>query len=65
VWACRSVSKCEDVLAICREVTFRGIEASKPFVGNAMCVTAMSDPDGYRIEFESPTDLPEEKVLAE
>jgi lactoylglutathione lyase len=25
-----------------------------------MWVTSLFDPDGYRIEFESPTDVPEE-----
>ena len=56
---------CEDALAIYREVTSRGIEASRPFVGNAMWVTSLSDPDGYRIDFESYTDVPEETVLAD
>ncbi len=51
---------CEDALAIYREVTSRGIQASRPFVGNGMWVTSLSDPDGYRIEFESYTDVPEE-----
>ena len=51
---------CEDALSIYHEVTSRGIQASKPFVGNGMWVTSMSDPDGYRIEFESYTDAPEE-----
>ena len=51
---------CEDALAIYREVILRGIHASKPFVGNGMWVTSLSDPDGYKIEFESPTDVPEE-----
>lgn len=55
---------CEDALAIYREVTSRGIEAAKPFVGNAMWVTSLSDPDGYRIDFESPTDMPEETVYS-
>ena len=50
---------CEDALAFYREVTVRGIQASKPFVGNAMWVTSLSDPDGYRIVFESYTDVPE------
>ena len=57
--------QCEDALAIYREVTRRGIKASRPFVGNNMWVTSVSDPDGYRIEFESCTDVPEETVLAE
>ncbi len=55
---------CEDVLAIYRDATSRGIHASKPFVGNAMWVTSLSDPDGYRIDFESPTDVPEETVYS-
>src|SRR5262245_12433958 len=51
---------CRDALAIYRELRSRGIVASRPFVGNGMWVTSLSDPDGYRIEFESPTDAPEE-----
>ena len=57
--------QCEDALAIYRQVTSRGMQASKPFVGNAMWVTSLVDPDGYKIEFESPTDVPEETVFAE
>src|SRR5436309_13100370 len=56
---------CEDALAIYREVTLRGIQASKPFVGNGMWVTSLSDPDGYRIDFESYTDVPEETEFSE
>jgi catechol 2,3-dioxygenase-like lactoylglutathione lyase family enzyme len=56
---------CEDALAIYREVTARGIQASNPFVGNGMWVTSLSDPDGYRIEFESYTDVPEGTELSE
>ncbi|WP_428661203.1 VOC family protein [Runella sp.] len=50
---------CEDALAFYHEVTARGIEASNPFVGNSMWVTSLSDPDGYRLDFESSTDVPE------
>lgn len=57
--------QCEDALAIYHEVKARGIQTSRPFVGNAMWVTSMSDPDGYRLEFESPTDVPEETQLPE
>ena len=56
---------CEDALAIYREVRSRGIEASKPVVGNGMWVTSLSDPDGYRIDFESYTDVPEETQYSE
>ena len=52
---------CEDALAIYREVESRGIHSErKPFVGNRMWVTSLSDPDGYKLFFESPTDAPEE-----
>ncbi|MDP9362291.1 MAG: VOC family protein [Acidobacteriota bacterium] len=56
---------CNDALTIYREVTSRGIQASRPFVGNGMWVTSLSDPDGYRIEFESFTDVPEDTVFSE
>lgn len=51
---------CEDAIAFYREVTGRGIAAARPFVGNAMWVVSLSDPDGYRLDFESKTDVPEE-----
>jgi catechol 2,3-dioxygenase-like lactoylglutathione lyase family enzyme len=56
---------CEDALAIYREVTARGIVASEPEVGNSMWVTSLDDPDGYRIEFESLTDTPEDTRLSD
>lgn len=56
---------CQDALAIYREVTARGIQASRPFVGNGMWVTSLVDPDGYRIEFESYTDAPEESEYSD
>jgi catechol 2,3-dioxygenase-like lactoylglutathione lyase family enzyme len=56
---------CKDALAIYREIASRGIKASRPFVGNGMWVTSLSDPDGYRIEFESPTDTPEETEFSQ
>ena len=55
---------CDDALAMYRELTARGIQSSRPFVGNAMWVTSVQDPDGYRLEFESPTDVPEDTQLA-
>jgi lactoylglutathione lyase len=56
---------CDDALAIYREISARGIHASKPFVGNGMWVTSLSDPDGYRLTFESVTDAPEETEYSE
>jgi lactoylglutathione lyase len=57
---------CKDALAIHREVTARGIPAvAKPFVGNGMWVASFTDPDGCKLFFESPTDVPEETELAD
>ena len=56
---------CTDALAIYREVTARGVRASIPVVGNGMWVTELCDPDGYRLGFESQTDVPEETVFSE
>jgi lactoylglutathione lyase len=54
---------CRDALAIYRDVRSRGIDATRPQVGNGMWVTSLSDPDGYRINFESETDVAEETVF--
>ncbi len=52
---------CEDALAIRREALARGLPTSRnPFVGNNLWVVSYVDPDGYCIDFESPTDIPEE-----
>lgn len=56
---------CADALAFYREVRARGIQATRPFVGNGMWVTSLSDPDGYRLDFESYTDVPEETEFVE
>lgn len=57
---------CEDALALYREFKSRGIQTRKrPFVGNRLWVVPLTDPDGYRIEFESPTGAPEESELKE
>jgi lactoylglutathione lyase len=56
---------CKDALKIYREIKARGVEAQRPFVGNSMWVTCVRDPDGYRLDFESYTDAPEESVLAD
>jgi lactoylglutathione lyase len=56
--------QCPDAVALYREFISRGVEASEPQVGNSLWVTCLSDPDGYRIDFESPTDAPEETKLS-
>ncbi len=52
--------QCKDALAIYHGALARGLEPRRPFVGNAMWVTVLTDPDGYKLDFESPTDVPEE-----
>lgn len=58
--------QCQDALALHREFKSRGIAPRRrPFVGNRMWVVPLSDPDGYRIEFDSPTEADEESELTE
>jgi uncharacterized glyoxalase superfamily protein PhnB len=57
--------QCEDAVALYREFRARGIQAAEPFVGNSMWVTMLSDPDGYKLDFESATDKPEDTKLSE
>ena len=57
--------QCKDALALYREFTSRGIDATEPQVGNNMWVTIVRDPDGYKLDFESPTDVPEETLYSE
>lgn len=56
---------CEDAVSLWRDFTSRGISARRPFVGNGMWVTQVSDPDGYHLLFESETDAPEETILSD
>jgi lactoylglutathione lyase len=55
---------CADALAIYHEFIARGIAAQRPFVGNGLWVTSVTDPDGYHLDFESPTDVPEDTVYS-
>ena len=57
--------QCIDALALYHEFTAKGVEIKEPFVGNNMWVVAFPDPDGYRLDFESPTDVPEETIYSE
>jgi hypothetical protein len=57
--------QCKDALALYKDFKSRGIEAKRPFVGNGMWVTSVQDPDGYKLEFESFTDVAEETVFSE
>lgn len=58
--------QCNDALALYRDFKSRGVQTrNRPAVGNRLWVVPLSDPDGYRIEFSSPTDAPEETELEE
>lgn len=50
---------CEDALDLYHEFLQKGLSPSEPFVGNNMWVVSLSDPDGYKLDFESNTEVPE------
>jgi catechol 2,3-dioxygenase-like lactoylglutathione lyase family enzyme len=54
--------QCHDALELYRGFKERGLEPRRPFVGNAMWVVLLRDPDGYKLDFESPTDAEEESL---
>ena len=56
---------CEDAVQFYREVRASGLDATEPIVGNGMWVISLSDPDGYRLDFESDTDVGEGTRLSE
>ncbi|MEM7417465.1 MAG: VOC family protein [Gemmatimonadota bacterium] len=56
---------CRDALAIHSRAERLGLSPDEPFVGNAMWVVGLHDPDGYRLYFESETDVPEETRLSQ
>ena len=56
---------CEDAVEFYRDVRSHGIDASEPHVGNGMWVTQVTDPDGYELAFQSPTDVAEDTKLSE
>jgi len=51
---------CKDALRVYRDALAKGLSPSRPFVGNTLWVVSFRDPDGYKIDFESPSDVPEE-----
>lgn len=56
---------CADAIAVYHKGKAQGLQPSTPFVGNGLWVTSFVDPDGYRLDFESPTDVPEDTVYSE
>ncbi len=57
--------QCKDALALYDEFKLKEVEMNEPFVGNNMWVVCIDDPDGYRLDFESATDVPEETKYSE
>ena len=57
--------QCADALALYHEFTAKGVEIKEPFVGNNMWVVCFADPDGYKLDFESPTDVEEETTYGD
>ena len=57
--------QCRDSLAIYHEALAHDLKPKTPFVGNNMWVTILTDPDGYKLDFESPTTVPEETVYSD
>jgi catechol 2,3-dioxygenase-like lactoylglutathione lyase family enzyme len=55
---------CADALAIYKDLVSRGFTAQRPYVGNGLWVTSVTDPDGYRLDFESPTEVAEDTVYS-
>jgi len=56
---------CADAIAIYHDAKARGLQPARPYVGNNLWVTSFTDPDGYRLDFESPTDVPEDTEYLE
>ena len=56
---------CADAIAVYHDSRARGLNPERPFVGNNLWVTSFTDPDGYRLDFESPTDIPEDTVYSD
>jgi uncharacterized glyoxalase superfamily protein PhnB len=57
---------CDDALALYRDFLSRGVQVrNRPRVGNGLWVVPLIDPDGYLLDFSSPTDAPEESEFEE
>jgi lactoylglutathione lyase len=56
---------CDDAITLFHEYRARGLNPSEPEVGNGLWVTQVTDPDGYKLFFESPTDVAEDTKLSE
>jgi lactoylglutathione lyase len=57
--------QCTDSLKLYHEFIGKGLKPKEPFVGNQLWDVSITDPDGYNLHFESPTDLPEETTYSQ
>ena len=57
--------QCEDALALHRDARAKGLSPQEPSVGNGLWVVVFRDPDGYALEFASPTKVAEDMTLSE
>ena len=57
--------QCVDALALYRDFRARALNPQQPFVGNGNWVVILTDPDGYKLDFELLTDAPEESLYCE
>ena len=57
--------QCADALSLYNEFKAKGLTPAEPFVGNGMWVFGVKDPDGYCLEFESLTEVPEETTYTD
>ena len=55
---------CDDAVALYDAFCARGVTPEEPYVGNRLWVTRVTDPDGFKLDFESPTDVAEETRLS-
>ena len=56
---------CDDAIAHYRSMKSRGVSPNEPYVGNQLWNVSVTDPDGYRMSFQSQADRPEETTLSE
>ena len=56
---------CEDAITLYNEFRARALNPSEPEVGNGLWVTEVVDPDGYKLFFNSPTDVAEDTKLSQ
>jgi lactoylglutathione lyase len=56
---------CQDALQLYTEFKNKGLTPAEPFVGNKMWVTSLRDPDDYKLDFESSTDVAEDTKYAD